>query len=183
MAGWRAQSTKAWVPPAESCGTTPVDDRAVFTAIVYVLTSGCAWRHLPGEFGVSVPTAHRRFTTWTRAELWLRLHPCRAGRARGAWAGGLNVGDRGRRRGPREKAGRLTGPNPVDRGKKGSEPHVLSDAAGLPLVVAVSAANVHGRQALKQLLLALPTIRSRRGPRQRRPVKLRAERPTASPSI
>ncbi|WP_420710966.1 transposase [Streptomyces sp. NRRL S-118] len=28
-------------------GTTPRDERAVFTAVVYVLTSGCAWRHLP----------------------------------------------------------------------------------------------------------------------------------------
>ncbi len=46
----------------------------MFTAIVYVLTSGCAWRHLPGEFGVSVPTAHRRFTAWTKAGLWPRLH-------------------------------------------------------------------------------------------------------------
>src|SRR3712207_8951233 len=33
-------------------GTRYVDDRAVFTAIVYVLTTGCAWRHLPAEFGV-----------------------------------------------------------------------------------------------------------------------------------
>ncbi|GAA2436940.1 hypothetical protein GCM10010191_59730 [Actinomadura vinacea] len=39
--------------------------------------------------------------------------------------------------------GTPTGPNPVDRGKKGSKLHVLTDAAGLPLVVAVSAANVH----------------------------------------
>jgi Putative transposase of IS4/5 family (DUF4096) len=29
-------------------GTQYVEDRAVFTAIVYVLTTGCAWRHLPG---------------------------------------------------------------------------------------------------------------------------------------
>ena len=28
-------------------GTRYVDDRAVFTAVVYVLTTGCAWRHLP----------------------------------------------------------------------------------------------------------------------------------------
>ncbi len=34
-------------------GTRYVDDRAVFTAVVYVLTTGCAWRHLPAEFGVS----------------------------------------------------------------------------------------------------------------------------------
>ncbi len=35
------------------------------------MTSG---RHLPGEFGLSVPTAHRRFTAWTKARLWPRLH-------------------------------------------------------------------------------------------------------------
>jgi transposase len=37
-------------------GTAAVDDRAMFTAIVFVLTSGCAWRHLPPSFGVTVPT-------------------------------------------------------------------------------------------------------------------------------
>jgi transposase len=51
-----------------------LDDRLVFTAIVYVLTSGCAWRQLPGEFGVTRPTAHRRFGAWPHAGLWPRLH-------------------------------------------------------------------------------------------------------------
>ena len=30
-------------------GTRYVEDRAVFTAIVYVLTTGCGWRHLPED--------------------------------------------------------------------------------------------------------------------------------------
>ncbi len=51
-----------------------MDERAVFTAVVYVLTSGCAWRHLPGALGVSPATAHRRFSVWTEAGLWQRLH-------------------------------------------------------------------------------------------------------------
>ena len=55
-------------------GTRYVEDRAVFTAIVYVLTTGCAWRHLPSEFEVSKATAHRRFVAWTEAGLWRRLH-------------------------------------------------------------------------------------------------------------
>lgn len=55
-------------------GTTPVGDRAVFTAIVFVVTSGCVWRMLPPSFGVTVPTAHRRFSEWTTAGLWRRLH-------------------------------------------------------------------------------------------------------------
>ncbi|MFI0411602.1 transposase [Actinomadura sp. 3N508] len=46
-----------FTPRRQGGGTAPVEDRAVFTAIVYVLTSGCAWRHQPGEFGVKVPTA------------------------------------------------------------------------------------------------------------------------------
>ncbi|GLZ08903.1 IS5 family transposase [Actinomadura sp. NBRC 104412] len=53
---------------------------------------------------------------------------------------------------------------------------MLSDAAGLPLVVAVSAANVHDGQALQPLPMALPAIRSRRGPRRRGPVKVRADK-------
>ena len=55
-------------------GTRYADDRAVCTAIVYVLTTGCAWRHLPAEFVVSKATAHRRFVAWTEAGLWRRLH-------------------------------------------------------------------------------------------------------------
>ncbi|NBM19892.1 transposase [Streptomyces sp. GC420] len=48
-------------------GTVPCDERAVFTTVVYALTSGCAWRHLPPTFGTSPATAHRRFTVWTEA--------------------------------------------------------------------------------------------------------------------
>lgn len=63
----------------------------------------------------------------------------------------------------------MTGPNPVDRGKMGSKIHVLSDRAGLPLSVAVSAANTNDAYALKPLVMAIPAIKSRRGPRRRKP--------------
>jgi transposase len=46
----------------------------VFAAIVYVLTSGCAWRHLPPCFGMSKATVHRRLVIWTRSGVWGRLH-------------------------------------------------------------------------------------------------------------
>lgn len=45
-----------------------------FAAMVFVLTSGSAWRHLPPVFAVSPATAHRRFVAWTQAGLWRRLH-------------------------------------------------------------------------------------------------------------
>ena len=64
----------SFVERPQGGGRAPVAGRAVFTAVVYVLTSGCPWRLLPPSCGVTVPTAHRRFTEWTRAGLWRRLH-------------------------------------------------------------------------------------------------------------
>ena len=46
----------------------------------------------------------------------------------------------------------MTGPSPVDRGKKGSKIHVLSEAEGIPLVVGVSAANTHDSTMLRPLV-------------------------------
>lgn len=89
---------------------------------------------------------------------------------------GLDLGGRGRRVGAGEKGGAPTGPNPVDRGKPGSKLHVLSDARGIPLTVGVSAANTNDILALKPLVRGIPAVRSRRGPRRRRPVKLRADK-------
>lgn len=54
-------------------GRTRVGDRAVFVAVVYVLTSGCAWRRLPVTFGIAVPTAYRRFVEWNGVRLWDKL--------------------------------------------------------------------------------------------------------------
>ena len=43
-------------------------------AILYVLQSGCAWAALPSSFGVSSPTAHRRFAEWAQADVFGQLH-------------------------------------------------------------------------------------------------------------
>lgn len=99
-----------------------------------------------------------------------------AGRTRGPGRIGLDLGDRRIGLRSRQKEGSLTGPNPVDRGKKGSKLHILSDAQGIPLAVAVSGANMHDSLAFKPLILGIPAGRSRRGPRRRRPVKLRADK-------
>ncbi|WP_371856860.1 IS5 family transposase [Gandjariella thermophila] len=156
-------------------GTRERDPRMVFTAVVFVLTTGCAWRHLPPVFGVSKATAHRRFTAWTEAGLWRRLHQ--------------RVLDELGRQGEidwsraildaasvRAKRGDMTGPNPVDRGKPGSKIHALSDRTGLPLAVGISAANTHDSQALRPLVAAIPAVASRRGPRRWRPAKLHADK-------
>ena len=46
----------------------------MFVAVIYVLTSGCAWRRLPVTFGIAVPTAYRRFVEWNGVRLWERLY-------------------------------------------------------------------------------------------------------------
>ncbi|MEU8625067.1 IS5 family transposase [Streptomyces sp. NPDC048669] len=156
-------------------GTAPVDERAVLTAVVYVLTSGCAWRFLPESFGVSPATAHRRFAMWTKAGLWHRLHQAVLDElgAGGELDWSSAIVDAASVRAKMEVS--LTGANPVDRGKKGSKLHVLSEAQDLPLSVAVSGANLHGSRAFKPLILGIPAVRSRRGPRRRRPVKVRGK--------
>lgn len=83
--------------------------------------------------------------------------------------------DRLRQR-PGPQRGQLTGPNPTDRGKKGSKIHLLVDRQGLPLSIGISAANLHDSQALIPLVRGIPPIHSRRGPRRRRPGKLHADK-------
>jgi transposase len=51
------------------------------------------------------------------------------------------------------------------------------------LAVAVSAANTNDNQALKPLVRAVPAIRSRRGPRRRKPDKLHADKAYDSAEI
>jgi hypothetical protein len=49
----------------------------------------------------------------------------------------------------------MTGSSPLDRGKAGSKIHVLSERGGVPLTVAVSAANTNDSYALKPLVTAI----------------------------
>lgn len=78
---------------------------------------------------------------------------------------------------PRQKGGELTGPNPVDRGKAGSKYHLLVDATGLPLAIAVSGANRHDSRLVEPLLDNLRPVRGvGRGRPRRRPGKLHADK-------
>lgn len=73
---WEIFQDVAPEPPvrAQGGGRRRCDDRAVLAAIVYVATSGCTWRQLPPVFGASWQTVHRRFTQWSRARVWAKLH-------------------------------------------------------------------------------------------------------------
>ena len=54
------------VPPGKGPGRPRVDDRRVFSAIVYVLRTGAQWNAIPRKLGCS-STAQHRFQEWERA--------------------------------------------------------------------------------------------------------------------
>nr|WP_192918213.1 IS5 family transposase [Streptomyces spectabilis] len=168
------------VPPAlerpQGGGHRRRGDREVLAAIIFVAASGCTWNQLPPGFGLSGVTAFRRFTEWTEARVWAKLHRLVLDElgARGELDWSRCAIDSVSVRAL--KGGSLTGPNPTDRGKKGSKIHLIVDRQGLPLSVGISAANLHGSQALIPLVRGIPPIRSRRGPRRRRPGKLHGDK-------
>ncbi|MEU5702874.1 IS5 family transposase [Streptomyces aurantiacus] len=150
-------------------------DREVLAAIIFVATTGCTWAQVPPIFGPSGATAHRRFAEWSKARVWAKLHRLvleeLGSRGDLDWSrcaiDSVNM---------RALKGELTGPNPVDRGKKRSKIHLITERTGLSLSVGVSAANLHDSQALEPLVRGIPPIRSRRGPRRRKPAKLHGDK-------
>ncbi|APE26716.1 IS5 family transposase (plasmid) [Streptomyces venezuelae] len=58
----------------------------------------------------------------------------------------------------------------------GSKIHLITDRNGLPLSLGISGADMHDSQGLQPLVRGIPPIRSRRGPRRRRPTKLHADK-------
>jgi transposase len=124
-------------------------DREVLTAIVFVATSGRTWQQLPSaSFGPSRATAHRRFSGWSKARVWAKLHHL--------VLDGLGArGELDRSRCTIDsvntqalKRGDLTGPNPVDRGKYSSKTHLIMERSGLPTPVGIPGTNLHYSQAL-----------------------------------
>ncbi len=68
------------------------------------------------------------------------------------------------------------GPNPTDRGKPGTKRHLITDRQGLPLATRLTGANRHDSMVFEDLVDAVPPIRTPRGGRRKRPVKLHADK-------
>jgi transposase len=67
----------------------------------------------------------------------------------------------------------------VQANQSASKIHLITDRNGLPLSLGISGANMHDSQGLESLVRGIPPIppiRSRRGPRRRRPAKLHADK-------
>jgi hypothetical protein len=70
----------------------------------------------------------------------------------------------------------------MDKGKRGTMRHLVSDRNGIPLAVALSAANVHDSMVFEELVDAIePIKRSGRGRPRKRPEKLHADKAYDAP--
>ena len=70
------------------------------------------------------------------------------------------------------KRGAQTGPNPTDRAKTGTKRHLVTEKKGIPLVAALTGANVHDVKVALAVVQAIPPIQGRRGRPRRRPQRL-----------
>jgi transposase len=149
--------------------------------MLFILRHGLRWRDLSLElgFGSAGVTCWRRLRQWQDLGVWQAVHQVVLN-----WLGDLDAIDWSRASVDSlsvraQRGGEHTGPSPVDRGKKGSKYHVLVDRQGVPLMVQLTAANVHDSKLLEPLVDAVQPIRRptrHPGRPRKRPAKLHADK-------
>jgi putative transposase len=146
-------------PHPLGCHNPRVGDRRAMDAIFFVLRTGCQWNALNATGLCSSSSAHRRFQEWTAAGVFVTL-----------WATGLKEYDELKgldwawlaMDGAMTKAplgGERTGRNPTDRGKLGTKRSLLTEAAGVPVGLAVEGANRHDKKVAEATLESIPVER------------------------
>jgi transposase len=158
-----------------------VPDRACLTGIIFGLKSGIPWEMLPQELGCgSGMTCWRCLRDWQAAGVWDGLHhdlldrlgqPARSTGAGRVWTAPAS----------RPNGGECVGPNPTDRGKPGTQRHVVVERGGLPLAALLTGANRPASMVLEELLDAVPPIKTPAGRRRKRPAKGYADKGYAYP--
>ncbi|MGY1761628.1 IS5 family transposase [Geodermatophilus sp. SYSU D00779] len=133
------------------------DRRLILDTILYVLRTGCAWRHVPHDLA-PWDAAYRWFAAWTTDGTWHRVHQAlrdqlreRDGRNRQPTAAVLDSQSAKSAEGGEEIG--------YDAGKRvrGRKRHLLVDSDGLILHRVVHAAGVQDRAGAKLVLRDLHT--------------------------
>jgi transposase len=127
----RAEKRKYQRKPG--AGRKPMPARQVFSAIVYVLRTGCQWKALPKEYG-SASAVHAYFQRWQGEGFFLKIW--RAGLAEYDEMEGIawNWQSIDGAMGKAPLAVECVGPNPTDRGKKWAQKKLVSGRAWRPAV-------------------------------------------------
>jgi len=158
-----------WTPSPKG-GQPRLPDRDVLTGILFVLKTGIPWEDLPCEMGCgSGMTCWRRLRHWQAEGTWDKIHKALLDRLRGAdaidWPRAL-IDSRFVRA---AYGGEATGPSRVDRGKPGTEHHVIADASGIPLTASMTAADVNDITEFAPLFDKIPSVAGKVGHPKRKP--------------
>lgn len=158
-------------------GRKPLTHRQALTGILFVLRTGIRWNDLPLELGCGSGSACRkRLQAWQQQGVWDQLHHLLLEELQQAeqidWSRAAVDSSFARALG----GGEDTGPNPTDRGRKGSKHHAVVDAQGIPLAAEVTAANVPDVKELLEVVDAIEPVAGKVGRPKQRPKKLYADR-------
>ena len=129
--------------------------RAMLDAVLYILRTGCSWRHLPKDFP-SWMAVYSQYRTWVKKGTFLLIHEALAKKIRKISnkessvraaivdSQSVKVSDRG-------------GLHGYDGGKKinGRKRHILTDMNGNILELRLTEANFGDRKGLKSLLSSM----------------------------
>jgi transposase len=158
-------------------GRKPLTHRQALTGILFVLKTGINWNDLPRELNCgSGSRCRRRLVEWHEAGVWVRLHALLLDELQGAdkidWSRAAVDSSCARALG----GGEETGPNPTDRGKKGTKHHAVVDAHGIPLAATATAANTPDVKELLEVMDQIPDVHGKPGRPRRRPEEAYGDR-------
>ncbi len=136
----------------------------VVATLQFFLREGVQWCELVANPGrTSGSTLGRRLRTWHETSLLRRVHVVLMRMARSgpesaaeSWDRVLDTCSVRAKRG-----GELTGPNPTDRGKRGTKYHGAVDGDGVPVACSATAANVNDTLVFERLFLAAFAVMAR----------------------
>ena len=142
--------------PSRGPGHPPSDTIRVVATLRRFLREGTPWRSLnatPDQ--ASGATLRRCLRRWAERGLLAKVHALLVGMLRGHPDLILNTCLVRAKRG-----GDLTGPNPTDRGKRGTKYHIATDGDGVPVACLATAANVNDTLLFERQIdgLAKPVI-------------------------
>jgi putative transposase len=144
--------------PPKSTGRPRAEFRQIFDGIIFRMRSGCQWAKIPPNFGDD-STLHRWFQRWCEngvmEKIWARLVSYADELEMVAWHWQSVDGSMSKARFPGDRIG----PNPTDRGKRGTKKSLIVDASGGPLGVVVAGANVHDSKLLESTVEAIVIAR------------------------
>src|SRR4051795_5441022 len=138
-------------------GHPPAETVRVLATLRRFLREGTPWRSLvasPGQ--ASGSTLRRRLAGWGQINLLQRVHALLVAMLRGhpdLILDSCSVRAKG--------GGDLTGPDPTDRGKRGTKYHIATTGDGVPVACAATAANVNDTVVFERLFLAAFAVLAR----------------------